>query len=62
MAKKGENYNDRELRIYGVPAATSREIKNIAAHLGVKVSDFMKPKVAEIAKSYPEHMRKPMQD
>jgi len=58
MAKqRTDNYNERELRITGVPANKAQEIKNIAANLGVKMSDFLKPKIAEIANSYPEHMK-----
>lgn len=49
--------NARELRIYGVPASTAKEVKNIARNLGVKVSDFMKPHIKKIVQEYPENMR-----
>ncbi len=49
--------NPRELRVYGLPANLSTEVKNIAQNLGVKMSDFMKPHIKKIVESYPESMR-----
>jgi hypothetical protein len=58
MAKpRTENYNERELRIVGVPKNKAQEIKNIASHMGVAMSDLLKSKLPQIIESYPPHMR-----
>lgn len=53
MAKaKGENYNEKEIRIVGVDAELATDIKNIAANLGVNMSDFLKPFLLQARDSY----------
>ena len=61
---KTEKYQELkpELRITGVSEKTQTEIINIAKNLGVSMSTFMRPKITEIAASYPEHMKKPPVD
>lgn len=55
MAKK----NNRELRIRGVGTILQNEINNIAANCGANVSDFLKTKISDIPKTYPEHYKIP---
>jgi hypothetical protein len=65
MAENNEGKKPRraygELRIYGVHK-TAEELKNIADHVGINTSDFLKPHLKEIVSKYPEHYRKPMLD
>lgn len=39
-----------------------REIINIADHLGIPYSQFVRNKLKEIRDSFPEHMKKPRLD
>ena len=48
-----------EIRIDYVPEKVYTEIKNIAANEGIAMSQLLRPKLREIAHSYPEWMRKP---
>lgn len=50
------------IKITHVSPKVHEEIKNIADNVGVSVSSFLKPKLREIADSYPEKMRKPPLD
>lgn len=58
MAKKRSEL-DTELRIKGVSTKTKEEVMNIAGHLGITMSAFLKPKLKEIINTYPEKMREP---
>lgn len=63
MASKkiGIKYQEKapELRIQGVSEKSRLEANNIAKHLGVSISTFLRPEISKIIASYPEHMRKP---
>jgi hypothetical protein len=49
----------KPLRIEGVHDDLHEELKNIASHCGVTISNFMRPKLRDISNSYPDHMKKP---
>lgn len=49
----------RELRLRGVPNKLQSDLKNISANLGTSISDLTKPKLWELANSYPDEMKKP---
>jgi hypothetical protein len=52
-----------ELRITGVNPKLKDELNNIAANQGINLTSFLKPKLREIADSYPEKMKqKPAED
>jgi hypothetical protein len=51
---------DRELRITGVGNSLHTDLKNIAGHLGVSMSDMLKTKIADVVKEYPAHYRQPV--
>lgn len=51
------NDNRSEIRLEGVPSKTKNELKNIAKNLGVTLNGFLKPKLKEIADSYPEELK-----
>lgn len=55
MAKK----NHREFRVRGVGAVLKNEIKNIVANIGSNESDFLKTKISDIVRAYPDHYKLP---
>lgn len=55
----GSKKDKPEVRIKGVSENTHQQICNISDHLGVTISQFLRPKLREIIDSYPEHMRTP---
>jgi len=57
MAKKKD-----EVRVRGVSLQLAEELNNIADNIGITLTAFLKPKLREIANSYPEKMRKPHQE
>lgn len=50
----------RELRLRNIPKKTIEEVKNVASHIGMTGSEFIKSKVLDFILQYPEHYRKPM--
>lgn len=48
-----------EIRIYGVSAQVKKDLINISKNTGVTLAALLKPKLREIAESYPESMRRP---
>lgn len=64
MEKQNGKYQQRnpELRIQGVSKKTHDEINNIAKNLGVSISTFLRPKLTEIAASFPDKMKQPPVD
>jgi hypothetical protein len=59
MAKKQYCDPSRELRIRSVNGDLLKKIKNIAAHQGVPVTQFLAPIINRVADAYPDHMKKP---
>ncbi len=53
-------YNYSEIRINGVSPDLHIQLINIAKHLGIPFSSWIKPKLREIADSYPDDMKKPI--
>ena len=53
---------NRHIQVSGVGNTLHFETKNIAGHLGVSMSDFIKTKIADVVHSYPDHYKKPMND
>jgi hypothetical protein len=51
-----------QIKITNVPASLKQELKNIADHMGVELGSFLKPKLRDIANSYPEHMKQKPRD
>ena len=45
-----------DLPIRNVPLENFRKINAICSHIGINRSDFMKMRIVDIIKSYPEHM------
>ena len=56
-SKQIENLDD--IRIRYVPRSISESLTNIAKNLGISRSSLLKPKLKEVANSYPEEMKKP---
>lgn len=50
---------NNEIRITNVNAKTHQELHNIAGHLGVPLSSIIKPKLMDLANSYPAEMKLP---
>lgn len=50
------------LRISGVPNQLANELQNIAKNSGVTLAALLKPKLREIAESYPQQMKIRRQD
>jgi hypothetical protein len=50
--------NHRELRIRGVSDKTATELKSVAYYYGVDISKLLRPKIKELIDSYPEHMKR----
>jgi hypothetical protein len=48
-----------EIRVKGVSVKTHNELQNIAENNGVSLSNFLRPKLTEIANGYPDHMKLP---
>lgn len=48
-----------EIRLRGVSHQVSMDIKNISANLGISVTNLLKPKLREIADSYPPNLKRP---
>lgn len=46
-----------EVRIKGVPKDVHDDLKNIAANIGISISNMLRPKLREIRDSYSEKMR-----
>ncbi len=57
MAETNKDY--REIRVRGVGEQLQNDLTNISKNLGIDVSALVKPKLWEIANSYPEHMKQP---
>jgi hypothetical protein len=51
--------NHKEIRVRNVSVKVNEDLSNIAKNLGVALSDFLKPKLREIADSYPASMKLP---
>jgi hypothetical protein len=49
-----------EIRITGCSEKTRDEVHNIADHIGVTTTAFLKQKLREITDSYPAHMKLPI--
>jgi len=47
----------KEIRIPGVPPSLYEEIRNISTHMGVTMPQLLRPKLREIADSYPQKYR-----
>ena len=62
MAKTKKQEWDTEIRVKGVSEKTKTDIVNIAKNSGVTISQLLKPKIREIADSYPDKMRQPPLD
>ncbi len=58
-SKKERNPEPPELRVRGVSDKIRNDLINIAKNHGTTLSDFLKPKLREIADSYPEKMKTP---
>lgn len=56
MDREKPKFN-REIRVTGVSESTNRELSNICKKLGVNKSDFVKTKIGDIIRSYPEDYR-----
>lgn len=50
----------KEIRISRVSHMQHEHIKNVAAHLGISVTDLMKVNMLKIISSYPIHYLEPM--
>lgn len=50
----------KEIRIDRVSPMMHEEVKNIAAHLGISVTDFLKTQLLHIIAAQPKHYREPM--
>jgi hypothetical protein len=48
----------RQLHIDGIPAKVKRDLKNIAANMGVTMNAFVKQQLTVIVNSQPEHLKK----
>lgn len=48
-----------EIRVRGVSETLKQELLNIARNQGIKLSDFLKPKLREIRDSFPKELRTP---
>lgn len=48
-----------EIRVTGVSENTREALLNIAKNTGVSISNLLRPKLTEIANSYPELMKLP---
>jgi len=48
---------ENEIRIFNVPPALKKELENIAKHSGIPLPQLLKPKLRDIANSYPDFMR-----
>lgn len=57
----GEKRNNREIRIRRVSVMMEEDIKNIAAHLGISVTDYLKVNLLALISNAPAHYRKPME-
>jgi len=53
------NRDHREIRIRGVGKQIRTDLENIAENLGTDISALIKPKLWEIANSYPDNMKLP---
>jgi len=51
-----------EIRVRGIAGTLPDELQNIADHLGIGRNQFLKLKLREIANSYPDNMKTPMDD
>lgn len=51
--------NQNEIRIQNVSDYVHDSLLNIAKNNGVSIQEFLKPKLRELADSYPEHLKKP---
>ena len=61
--KKKYNYDkDGEIRIKTVPSKNIQALHNIADHIGVDFSAFMKTEIRKIIDSYPEKYLQPISD
>jgi len=60
--KKPDQIESRmiEIRITNVSHELRFQLNNIADHLGVPLGHMLKPKLREIADSYPDDMKKPI--
>ena len=64
MAHKKQSYSGDtgEIRIRYVSKKIITDLSNIADNIGVSVANFLKPKLREIADSYPDKMKEPKKD
>lgn len=53
------NNERKEIRIKGVPCVIHQQIKNIAKYEGMEISTFLRPKLRDIANSYPDDIKNP---
>lgn len=60
MALKKRNTN--EIRCRGISPILEEQLNNIAGNLGITLTQFLKPKLREIADSYPDKMKSPPPD
>jgi hypothetical protein len=51
-----------EIRIYGVSPKLKTDLYNIAKNTGVTLASLLKPKLREIAESYPTQMKQEVKD
>lgn len=58
MPNKKSCEPSREIRIWKAGGEICRDLKHLANHAGITESAYLKNKLVDIAKSYPEHMRK----
>jgi hypothetical protein len=53
------NGKGSEIRICNVAHDLHNDLQNIAKNSGITLQQFLKPKLRDIANSYPEAMKKP---
>lgn len=55
---KGEAERQNEIRIRDISPSVKQDLDNIASNMGVTLSQLMRPKLREIADSYPDHLKR----
>jgi hypothetical protein len=57
-----ENSDQTYIKIKGVPKNIKEDLTNISKNLGISLTSMLKPKLREIANSYPPELKRKFKD